>query len=481
MAHSYQFVDSISATPTVLLDLDNNNPFGMDETSVSPPTLRRTTARGIRNDGDLEVASSYDSREIKIVLSMKVVAAETQATAIQTLARILDRAEGAWLKWQSEGMTVPMFYRTRRASFEVIDDVLDATPGRALRLTLDADPFGYGLPETGSFTITNDPTAGTNKMLYSFGTIKGDVPAPLQLAFPTPDGVHRTLVASRADYANSVLSAPFYQSLTAGTINSSPPAGWTVVDETDANMTSGNRRKLTKTSGTALVTPTAAVVQQWSSLPSGDYRVMVRVLGADAGTELLFFNRPPSTGSVLIREEAVGRTVVTATSAGRDWFDLGVVSMPGGAPLNDVVFGLAGATGPALWNVAAYASVAAVTLYLDCVVLIPAGRPGVITRQGTVTFPGTYINRAVTWDGLNYRRFAIGESSFTAGVSSVVAPSDLTGGNPLVAPSASNVLHFFTTTADPSSASRAADSKTATTAVTWTYYPRYLYTRPATT
>jgi hypothetical protein len=482
MAHYYQFVDAISGSPTVLLDLNNNSPFTMlRDSSVSPPTLRRTTSSGIRADGDLEVATAYDDRDIVLSLSLDRVAAETQATAIQTLARILDRREGAWLKWQSESMVKPLFFRTRRASFDTIDTILDATPYRALKLDLTADPFGYGLPETDSATITNDPTTGTNKMLAAMPTIKGDVPTPLRLSFPTPDGVHGIRVASLIDYDNGALTAPYYKSLASGTVIASPPAGWTVVDAADATMVGGNRRRFTKASGALLCRPTTAVVQQWASLPPGDYRVMIRTGAAPAGAELLFFNRPPSTGSELIYSEAVGKAVITTANSGKDWFDLGVVAMPGGAPLTDVAFGSAGASGPALWNVAVNFTGATGTIDLDAIVLIPAGRPNTITRHGTVTFPSTYGTRTVTWDGQTCSRYADGISTHTAGVTTTLAASDLTGGNPVVGPGATNFLHFFETTADPASASRVSDDKSLTTVVSWSYNPRYLYNRPDTT
>lgn len=483
MSHSYQFVDAISGSPTVLLDLDNEAPFGVLEgSSVSPPTMRRTTATSIRSDGDIEVASSYDSRTVRLSLSIvEGTGAEAQASAIQTLARILDRHDGAWLKWHSESMVKPLFFRTHRASFDTIDEVLDATPRRVLSIELSADPFGYGLPESGTVTITNDPTSGTNKMLAALPTIKGDVPAPLNLTFPIPDGVHKTHVASLIDYGNGALTAPYYKSLASGTVIASPPTGWTVVDAADATMVGGNRRRFTKSSGTALCRPTTAAVQQWASLPAGDYRVMIRTSAAPAGTELLFFNRPPSTGSELIYSEAVGKAVVTQTTTGKDWFDLGVVAMPGGAPLTDVAFGNPGATGPALWNVAVYSSVASMTIDLDAIVLVPAGRPNTITRHGSVTFPSTYGTRVVTWDGQNYFRIANGISTHTAGVTSVVAASEVTGGNPMVGPGATNFLHFFETTADPAAASRVSDDKSLTTVVSYSYNPRYAYSRPDTT
>lgn len=483
MAHARQFVDSIDENPEVLLDLDNGDPLRVlaEGTSISPPNLRRTTAQGIRSDGELQLAAAYDGRELPLALKMKRTAAENQSTVIQKLAHILSQPEGAWLRCLDEDMHAPLFFRTRQASFDVIDEILSADPLRQLKIAPSADPFGYGLPEFGFGTITNDPTSGTNKMLLQLPPIKGDVPTPLRLGFPIADGIHKTRVASLIDYDNTVLTAPYYKSLQGGTINGSPPAGWTVVDATDTSMVGGNRRRMTKSSGTALCRPTDAVVQEWADLPAGNYRVMIRVGAAPAGSEVLFFNRPPSVGSDLIRDEAVAKAVITTAAGGKDWLDLDVVAMPGGAPPTDVVFGNAGATGPALWNVAVWSSVASMTIDLDAIVLIPAGRPNTIARNGMVQFPSAYGSRTVTWDGHAGYRIANGISAYALSTTSVVAASDVSGGDPLVAPGATNYLHYFADTADLSSSSRLSDDKTWTTLVSWLYYPRYLYNRPEAT
>ena len=479
MGDVIQFVDSLSGGAAVLLDLNNDSPFSTSLWSAPPPPLRQASSATLI-DGDIVSSSSHGDRTINLRIDLFTSTQDLNATSLQTLARILDR-DAAWLKYQPTGMTAPVFFRTKRASIATIEEVIAATAMRYVEISIPAGPYAEGLPETDTFTITNNPTSGTNKMMYAFGTIKGDVPAPLVMTFPTPDGEHKTLVASCADYGSAAISAPFYKSLSADTINASPAVGWTVADTADATMVAGTRRRLTKASGTLLVRPTSAVMLQWASLPPGDYRVMVRTSAAPAGAELLFFNRPPSTGSELIYSEAVGKATVAATTTGKDWHDLGVVAMPGGAPVTDIAYGLAGATGPALWNLAVNLTTATGTLDLDAIVLIPVGRPNTITKLGSVMFPANYTSRAVTWDGLTYRRFASGESTFTAGVASPCSSSEVTGGNPVVAPGASNVLHFFTTTANSAVASRVSDDKAATTAITVTYRPRYYYVRPATT
>lgn len=247
MAHSWQIVDSIVASPTVLLDLDNNSPLSVQEgTDVSPPKLRRTTSASL-GDGDVESRASYMDRVVKLSLNIKAgTSAESQASTLQTLARLLDRREGVWIKWHSEGMTQPLFFHTRRADYEVLDAVLDATPIRGVRLEIPCEPFAYGLPETGSFTVTNDPTAGTNKMAVKWatavGAVKGDVLTPLTLKFPALDGGHRIVVASASlvDGDPTQLALDYYDRADSTTVLGTPNLGaaWSVVSPAVAGISS---------------------------------------------------------------------------------------------------------------------------------------------------------------------------------------------------------------------------------------------------
>lgn len=480
MAHFYQFVDTISASPDVLLDLDDLNPFWVaEESSVSPPELRRSTSQGL-SDGTIETGSSYDDRTIQIQLGVDLVAAETQATAIQTLVRILDRRDGAWLKWQSEGMDEPRFFRTKRAHVEVIDQVLDISPDRTVNLEIPAEPFGYGLPETGSFTITNDPSTGTNPMMYAWGEILGDVMTPLHLTFPTPDAGHGIAWASQAAFDGTTLTAPYFTSLTAPAEDPSPPTGWTVTDTADAAAISGMKRTIVRSAGAVdeLLVPTNDVMVEWPDLPAGDYRVFARVVRIDAGMVFYFWNRPPSTGSTLLVDEAAASYRVDETDSENDWIDVGVVAMPGGAPISDPAFGLDGDPVPALWNFGVSVP-GFLTLDFDALVLVPAGRPNTLTRHGSVVFPTTYTDKVVTLDGVNNRRYAVGESVNAAGITTTVPPLSVAGALPVVVPGATNTLTFFATTAIGGTDMN--DVKTHTTVVDYKYFPRYVYERPALT
>lgn len=200
MAHNWRIVERPAVSPTVLMDLDDNNPLSVqtDGFSVAPPKLRRATMASL-DDGDIETKSAYMDRIVKLPLKMKDgVAAETQAATLQKLGRLLDRRDGAWLQWQSEGETQTSFFHLRRGDYDLQDIALTSTPIRKLMLELSAEPFVCGVPETQTVTITNDPTSGTNRMGCRLGAIKGDVMTPLQLQFATPDAAHRIVIASNS-------------------------------------------------------------------------------------------------------------------------------------------------------------------------------------------------------------------------------------------------------------------------------------------
>jgi hypothetical protein len=482
MADLLQVVDAISASPTVLINLADKAALSFKNFVANPPQLRRTTSSSSLGDGDLLMAASYADREIEFDLNILTTTNDLNSTQLQNLARILGNGD-AWIKFQKNGSTNPVFFRTKRADITSLQEFWNIPGTRVVHLSIPCDPFTYGLPETGSFTITNDPTTGTNKMLASMPTIKGDVSTPLHLTFPTVQAAHRIHVASRAALDGTVLSAPYYKSLSAATKDATPTTGWTITDTADTDMVSGTRRRLTYNAvgGTPFMVPTSATVLTWDSLPPGDYRAFARLghNGVDDVT-LHFFNRPPRNGTAYTVEEAAATATYSPGVDGKDWVDFGVVAMPGDGPQTDASFDLAGATGTSVWNIGVSSEITLVAVDLDAVVLVPAGRPETVTRHGSASFPAPFTNKAVTLDGVNNRWFAAGEPTSASGTTTMVAPDDIAGSLPIVVPNATNVIHFFAniTIAD---VARALDVKTTTTAITWKYFPRYVYDRPAST
>src|SRR3954452_15847571 len=156
-ANLLQVVDGISASPTVLLDLNSENPFGVSSMSAPPPQVGYS---------DSLLMSWYSrSRSIELTLDQINVSQDALASNWQTLARLIDQKR-FWLKYQPTGATSPVFFYCYRSQVPSIFEEPGAVAYRTLSLQIAADPWAYGLPEDiGSFTITNDPTTGTNKMM----------------------------------------------------------------------------------------------------------------------------------------------------------------------------------------------------------------------------------------------------------------------------------------------------------------------------
>lgn len=482
MPDTLDIVDSISATPTVLVSFTDFNPLSFNNWNAPPA----------KNDGPVYLASSHGGRVIDFDVNIISTSDDLVAAALQKVARLISRG-GQWLRFKKAGATVPVFFRLRRADITSIQEFW-TTPGtRVIHLSLPADPFAYGLAVSGTFTITNNPAAGTNKMMYSFPPIKGDVLAPLYLDFDIPDmsKSYRTVVSSSASFdSGGAQTVPYYKSLSAAAKKTTPPTGWTITDTADTTMVSGTARKLTNSTlaGADLIVPTDAVMQTWDGLPPGDYRVFVRVKFNRFYGQLLFWNRPPATGTSLTLTEAAARLPLSIDKIGLRWVDMGVVAMPGGAPKSDTMFGLDPAPSPALWNLGLYSDPARATTYFypditfDSILLVPAGNSDTITRSGSVAFPTTYTARHVVLDGPSNRRYMLAQSTHTPGTVTTVLPVDSAGALPVVTPGAHNVLHLLPTVdLDASPSVGIGDDKAFTTAVGFKYFPQYTLDSPAAT
>lgn len=145
-----QFVDAISASPTVLLDLNTDAAGGwqvmLDSFDLSPPPLRRATTGTLLSDGEQVSASAYGNRTITMQLRL-LYASETQKrAALSALARELDKPLSV-LKIQTAGAAGPTFYRVLRSPDYGLRRFLPRKAGNLLacELVLLAEPFGLGL------------------------------------------------------------------------------------------------------------------------------------------------------------------------------------------------------------------------------------------------------------------------------------------------------------------------------------------------
>lgn len=157
-----QFVDSVSASPTVRLDLNDDNVWGLkyDGTDFSPPELRRSMAQTLLADGALVTAAAYDNRVIRLRLELRDTSVDAVATRIQALSRELDRPTNI-LKWQP-GTSAPLFFLTMRSPVNRVVEVPGPGTLKLVEVDVLAQPHAVGLRETlPPVTVYNDPAEGT--------------------------------------------------------------------------------------------------------------------------------------------------------------------------------------------------------------------------------------------------------------------------------------------------------------------------------
>lgn len=190
---TWQFVDSIAASPTVLLDI-NASPFAVDVQGVdlSPPDYDQSWSTNSLAHGSRLAWEKAPNRVLKIPLHITTSTVAAQESAINSLGRQL--STNGILKMQYG--TTPIFFRTfgnPKYGMKIRRALKDSS---TINLEIMAEPFGYGtrVEVTGSpFTVSNDPAAATNPCRFDVTGILGDVSTPL-LMLATSTGATNGLV-----------------------------------------------------------------------------------------------------------------------------------------------------------------------------------------------------------------------------------------------------------------------------------------------
>ncbi|GAB3817631.1 hypothetical protein [Micromonospora zhanjiangensis] len=153
MGYDVQFVDSISATATVRLDLGLSPWNVRDNTVFDLPDLRRSAVSTLLADGDRYPAAAYANRVITLVVQIRAASDDATAAALQTLMRELDRQSN--IMRYRPGTSAPVFFRTfRTAPSSMIWDPVQ----KELVAQIPAEPFALGVLETlPAVRVANDP------------------------------------------------------------------------------------------------------------------------------------------------------------------------------------------------------------------------------------------------------------------------------------------------------------------------------------
>lgn len=445
------------------LDLNDEANFWVKKFDAPPPRLRRSMAANSMRDGIHVGSTTYDARTLVIELECIKATQDEAATQIQALWRELDRANN-WIKYQPNGLTKPVFFRTYRSDTSQLEDVIAQAAMRTFTIEVLAEPFALGLPETlGPYTVTNDPAAGSNGCYFDVTGVIGDVPAPVMVHDGTRVVGHG-IMATRTRSLTDLIWFKQFESgthIVLGTDTTNPGGG------PDAAMSGTGTNNYVRTSfatSTAMVERVqwqmfneAASVDQQRAM-RGTYRVIAIVRRSD------------STSVIKVKHDFADEATTAQTTA-RQMVDLGLYVI--GERASSVGYGEdAGTFAPNIPFRAQRVSGSG-TLDWDCVIFVPADER---QMQWVVSSDvGTSFHTLI--DGIQDSVGLI--ATTTAPLSSAPVfwsfPTvSVSGALPMVVPDVTNRFWFL------QAVSRGgATTKGDTSKMTLYYWPRYLHVRPS--
>lgn len=284
-----KLVDSIQASPTTRLDLNDRTVWGMDPaTSFGIPPLRRSVSSTLLRDGEYVGASAYGNRELNLVLNLFSVG-DAAATQVQTLQRELDRPMNL-LQYTPGGVTNPVFFRTFRTS---PDNVQWDVTRKKVTVTVLAEPFALGLREDlAAITVRNDPTL-TNGLFCDLTGIKGDVETPLFIEYADGGaGLARSGFAVGVRAGASPYPNRFQQAESMSVLNDTSVVA-------DATFSGGSKTRTTfatvPTFGGRLTSNLPNLTDPAGAENWGVYRIFARVAQTVAGDVITMATRTAGT------------------------------------------------------------------------------------------------------------------------------------------------------------------------------------------
>lgn len=467
MGDLVRFVDSIAASPTVRLDLNDEVSWWVKSFAAPPPRLRRAVSQNAMRDGINVSSSQYDARVVTLELDLKTTTQDLNATEIQKLARELDRADN-FLMYQPTGASKPVFFRLYRSDLSQIESLTGSNAFRRPTIELLAEPFALGLLETlGPFTVAYDPAAANGCYFDCTGVI-GDVDALPSISWPQAAAASSFVYGVRRRGTPSAM--PFLlqaETMTAGTDTS--------VQANSANYSGAgsNWMKCTFATSSALVTRVSTTDFPSTDIVDarGQYRVYGRFSFDGSAVSSATVQLWSPTGSGLLGSAfALGAAVsIPGPLAGTNYavIYLGLVQIPLGADPVAKQDGTSLTVDGVGLQVRCGLSGSG-NLGIDYLLFMPAD-----DRMGIVS-EGTGVAGADTV--LDANANAIWTRTSGGAVASVDAQSAMVGGFPALTPNVTNRVTFR-----PLPTTSTSPYISTTVAVTVTYHPRYLFVRPSAT
>lgn len=451
-----QFVDSISASPTVALDL-NSTDFKTRLVSFTPGQMRYAMSDNMMSNGVNVSSSATGASELVLELDCLTANQDANATALQQLSRQLDKPTNL-IKYQPNGLTKPVFFKTYRTSIRTINDIAVQAAMRQVTIGLMCEPFALGLQETISVgTVNNDPAAGSNGCYFDVTGVIGDVAAPCVIVDATTSN-ERGVLAVRQHGTPSDLAISFLQG------ESYSGSGGGVSSVADAGASNGNAARYTLT-GSELFASwslTGTAVQRLAM--RGAYRVMAVVKPSASGAT--FTARAEATGG-----DNSNKTITGLSSGSRYVVDLGLVYVG-----DDMEVRTGGNSSPSPsrdLSLLLYVNRTSGTgnLDVDFLALIPADESQLIFES---VASGYYMGFDTELESLLLLNS--GDNYFDGtGRVNFDTTRGVSGGYPSLVPNQTNRFFYLKWTGNN------VWVKAGTSSITVDYWPRYIFVRPSAT
>lgn len=457
MPNTWQFVDSPTASPTVLLNMNDGSTWktlGGEFFKLPSPPLKRSIATNAMTDGGVLTSAAYDLRTLVFTLDLCATTDSGRIAQLNALKAELAKPTNL-IMHQLQTASFPVFFRTYRSDEYTVDTEISQLFWRVSCEVL-AEPFAIGIRrDLPSVTVSNDPATGTNPTRFDLTGIVGDAPTPAFAQIVLAGGAGARLVlATRSNNPSGVTVVAQAEAGVMGTDTS--------VQANDAAMSGAgsNYTRTTFATSSILVNRVTVTIPSGSDQTAlrGRYRIFVRVRASAGGSTYTLRYRLNSGGSDFATGPLVNYTGSTTPAT----LDLGVIDYPppGPSPITLGYSGLQAAYAGRDTVIQASRNSGTASLDIDYVYAMPADERMCSVQQ--VANLGSLI-----LDGPNDATYGMAAGSTPFGATRVVDNAGgLTpriGGLPLLVPGVTNRWYLLATKA----------GVTATSTVNISYWPRW--------
>lgn len=470
MTARVRFVDSISTTAGLRLDLQLDPEWGVlrNGLDLRPASTRFVSPQSMLTDGAPVVARARDNMLLRVPILLKGGTDDARQGQMSVLARELERPSG-FLEMQIRDATASRWLHTKGGSIVDYDPYYGQSMWRVV-VELVADPWAYDTLRTlSAVTVSTDPAAASNPMVFDVTGVAGDEETPLILwtdpPSETPDGgVSKLLFAVRSrGVPGNLLSTVQAETDVA-------PGVDTALMANSALMSGAGSNYLRTTFATV-----AGMVMRWSTyIPSalataaqkeeapGEYRVLMRM------------SKTSSSAGIYVQWRTLnnvwGSGPVTAfPTVGQNntrlWVDLGIINI--GRPAGGL-HAAAQFAAPVQLMFDAERRSGSGSLDWDVMRLVPADESMVAVAN--------HVNNVLVIDGIEREAYGISSGSPFDATTEVDHRSVAAwGGFPHVTPGVTNRI-YVNNLPDPNADDGViyVSDLLTTLTINLAYYPRYL-------